>query len=374
MKSFPRNLLIRMVLLFPLLSLVACGGGGGGSGGGNTPSLTPPTPEEVAATAVRAANAIPNEGSVTQSSRTGTVGRVADVTLDQVEVTDVVAVAGNSNSIEFTVTNKATGRSWHMVTHDSVAFPDMRPDAPATTRHEEETDRRTYRRVARGERVDGSAVIVEVFSDVAAGDDDYLAGGMWLFLPNDDLASGNPSLDDFVEIGAFADGTNPTTKTQFNAITKQSARYTGGTAGLYHTTRGPSDVGSFYGDVELTATFGNTVTVKGEVSNILLEDFDRNSDGSDPLSGGTIELRMTDVDTESTIDENFFTGATRGQGSPVANALTGSWGGQFYGADADKIGGTFGVSGDVPADTVAGTDAFTISAVGAFITEEDTTP
>ena len=374
MKSFPRNLLIRMVLLFPLLSLVACGGGGGGSGvtgGGNddngTPPLTPPTPEQVAADA---ANAIPKEGSVTQSSRTDN----DNVTLDQVQVSNIVHTADNSG-VEFTVLNP-TG--WGTITHntdeDTTDFA-MRPDTKVTG-----TDGREYAVATRGKTVSDGIVIIEVFSDVktfteGGGADDYLAGGMWLYVPDFDENEGKLP-DDFVEIGAFVDGKNPTDFARTGFVTRTGeATYNGDAAGLYYRreeSKAP-DVGSFTGSVELTAEFNSEsdISVSGEVTNIMLENFDRSVTIPAGISVTLDDASFNPVDPDG---GNFFTGDTTGSGEGIDDELTGSWGGQFYGADADKVGGTFGISGNVPADLDTRTPAFTLSAVGAFITEEDDTP
>ena len=81
-------------------------------------------------------------------------------------------------------------------------------------------------------------------------DTDYLAGGVWLFVPNDAT-----SADDYV-FGAFVDGNDPFDQANLVAL-QGSATYEGGATGVYsEKTAESTSIGYFEGDVELTANFG----------------------------------------------------------------------------------------------------------------------
>ena len=117
-------------------------------------------------------------------------------------------------------------------------------------------------------------------------DTDYLAGGVWLFVP-----ANATSTADYV-FGAFVDGNDPFD--QSNIMTLQgTATYRGGAIGVYSATEGQStEIGSFDGDVELTANFGggnDLGTISGSLTNLEVD--------GDPvvsmLNFGTANIRIT---------------------------------------------------------------------------------
>ena len=169
-------------------------------------------------------------------------------------------------------------------------------------------------------------------------DADYLAGGVWLIVPDD--AS---SADDYV-FGAFADGNDPFVQSNLAAV-MGVATYVGDATGVYSgrtetdisTEIGPVVIGSFDGEVTLMADFGDGSalgTISGSITNF---EMDGEMDGV-PESG-TLNLGMATIGPQ---DSGFFTGAVTGFGDS-----TGYWGGQFYGnEEADgkpgSVAGTFG--------------------------------
>ena len=162
-------------------------------------------------------------------------------------------------------------------------------------------------------------------------DTDYLAGGVWLFVP--DTAS---STDDYV-FGAFADGGDPFDQRNIMALTG-NATYVGGATGKYSQKDGSSTaIGSFYGDVSLTAEFGTAAslgTISGSITDFEL-------DGE--ATAGSLTLGETAI---GSANSGFFKGAV--SGSDDSRTYAGKWGGQFFGNGAastdhpGSVAGTFG--------------------------------
>ena len=163
-------------------------------------------------------------------------------------------------------------------------------------------------------------------------DTDYLAGGIWLFIP-DNAASAA----DYV-FGAFADGSDPFD--QANLVTLQgSATYGGGATGVYSGKEADSTtIGFFEGDVELTANFGGVSdlgTLSGLITNFFVD--------GEP-DDGTLTLGTANIGSQNS---GFFKGPV--SGSDGERSYTGHWGGQFFGnGESDgkpgSVAGTFGGS------------------------------
>lgn len=163
-------------------------------------------------------------------------------------------------------------------------------------------------------------------------DTDYLAGGIWLFVP-DDLASA----DDYV-FGAFGDGNDPFDQNNLVALLG-TATYEGAATGVYSEKMAEStSIGYFDGDVELTADFGNASglgTISGSITN-----FEVDGESAD----GTLNLGTANIGSQNS---GFFQGDVTG--SDDERMYTGNWGGQFFGnGESDgkpgSVGGTFGGS------------------------------
>ena len=176
-------------------------------------------------------------------------------------------------------------------------------------------------------------------------DTDYLAGGVWLFVP--DTAS---STDDYI-FGAFADGSDPFRQDNIMALTG-NATYVGDAAGVY-SGKGASGttIGYFDGDVNLTASFGaadSLGTISGSITN-----FEVNG----VATAGSLTLREAAI---GSANSGFFKGAV--SGSDDSRTYAGKWGGQFFGngaASTDHPGSVAGTFGGKSAD-----DA--VNFVGAF--------
>ncbi len=190
-----------------------------------------------------------------------------------------------------------------------------------------------YRRdfSGRGPVTDISGTVLFTPASTTRTDTDYLAGGVWLFVP--DTAS---STDDYV-FGVFARGEDPFNQGRIMALTG-SATYMGGATGKYSQKDGSSTtIGSFEADVSLTASFGaadSLGTISGTITDFEL-------DGE--ATAGSLTLGEAAI---GSANSGFFKGAVGG--SDGSRTYAGKWGGQFFGNGAastdhpGSVAGTFG--------------------------------
>ncbi len=95
---------------------------------------------------------------------------------------------------------------------------------------------------------------------ITTPDTDYLAGGVWLIVPDD-----TTSANDYV-FGAFADGNDPFRQNNLTAL-QSTATYDGDATGLYsEKMSGSTIIGYFDGDVRLTANFDGGENDRGTIS------------------------------------------------------------------------------------------------------------
>ena len=165
---------------------------------------------------------------------------------------------------------------------------------------------------------------------VTTPDADYLAGGVWLIVPDDAT-----SASDYV-FGAFADGSDPFLQNNLMAVTG-TATYEGDATGVYSGTEADSTtIGYFDGGVELIADFGggnDLGTISGSITNFEV-------DGED--TDGRLDLGTANI---GSANSGFFRGLI--SGSDDERSYTGHWGGQFFGnGETDgkpgSVAGTFG--------------------------------
>ena len=195
-------------------------------------------------------------------------------------------------------------------------------------------------------------------------DADYLAWGVWLTVPNAELVvAADGSLTNPADAGAFASGNDVFT---VKAALKGTATYNGVATGLYSAG---GMVEYFDADVTLNANFGGTVgadtgavagtpddnllgAVTGSVSNIMAGGMD--VAGSLTLKKATI---VDNTDDGGTADDGMDLGGFKAavSGTLAGRAMTGNWGGQFYGPSSASgkaaetqypttAAGTFGAS------------------------------
>ena len=281
-KSLPGRPPLVALAFAVVLSLSACGGGGGGSVGLNPSVLGNPVSADLRSASMNE----PVPGSVTQGSRG------SGVTADRVQRT-------------------ATGLSIESVGE----LPPVTQPLPDFSGAQ----------VFRSERA--VAVAVSGFSGQDASlaprydDTDPLLFGIWAY------GAGGGS----VVWGTFADGLTAakTPSAYLTSTITGTATYQGKTFGAYENTSSDSAMDSdlFVADVGLSARFGSG-NVNGVVYNFNLE------------GASSMEIILSDARIDRSTPGGFFKGET----SDGSGSLTGEWGGQFFGAGAEHIGGTWGAS------------------------------
>ena len=301
------------ILKFPallagvLLMVAGCSSSSGGGGSNDQGFFEDALPPVDAAPTAASARAIPREGSVTQSSEPD-------------DAINVVITDLGEASATYTVTNTKTD-GWDVDSDNDIA---------------EEFDGTND--LGFQKTVTGGEVYVGLLTENIGDDADYLAYGLWVYVPD----SGDP------QIGVFMDSNNEARFPQANIAGLQGdPTYTGSAGGIYtDLLDGEGEVSSFNGIVVLTAAFGDENglgTITGAISD-LRDIHDEVYDES------TIALRMADI---GNLPGGFFEGATSStvtiDGAPVT--FDGAWGGQFFGDAADShpanVAGTFGLaSGD----------------------------
>ncbi len=308
------------VLVLAMGALVAVVLSGCGGGGGDSMTRMPdPSPVEPDASSValadaigRAARARPVAGSVTQSSNVDANG----VTVDQIEVT---ARYDETNVLCFSIQN---GTRW------STGFDegDRRPIPGLPS---------PWKAAVMEKRVDGGRVSIVAYSDISRSNPDYLAGGAWLFVPDDVTSSAS------YVAGTFADGTDPFRQEDIQPL-QDTATYRGRAMGTYSlksidsTGLASFEIDTFNGILSLTADFGGGSglgTISGSVTDVEADD--------EPLEA-TLNLGTADIVASNS---GFFEGEATGDAEGLT--LVGRWGGQFFGnGQADgmpgAVAGTFG--------------------------------
>ncbi|MCY4438760.1 MAG: hypothetical protein OXE53_00905 [Deltaproteobacteria bacterium] len=313
LKKHTTSVLVLAIGTLLAVALSGCGGGGGGSMG----TMPDPTPEEpdtsnLADVIGRAAGARPVAGSVTQSSNVDANG----VTLDRIEV---AAQYDETNVLCFSIQNG---------THWSIGFDegDRRPIPGLPS---------PWKGAVMEKRVSGGLVSVVAYSDISQSDTDYLAGGAWLFVPDDVTNSAA------YVAGTFADGTDPFRQEDIQPL-QGSATYRGRTMGTYSLKSFDStgiasfEIDAFNGVISLMADFGDgggLGTISGSVTDVEVDD---------EVLEATLNLGTAAIGSSGS---GFFEGEATGDAEGLT--LAGRWGGQFFGnGQADgmpgAVAGTFG--------------------------------
>lgn len=160
------------------------------------------------------------------------------------------------------------------------------------------------------------------------GDTDYVAGGVWLYVP-DDIEANSPAF------GAFVDGHG--TFTDFSRLSG-SATYRGEMLGLYSVKHADDSLSfsTLSGEAQLTADFdaGNP-RISGTFTNI-------------QTNNGEIEQRAGSINLNDAMsDGHSFSGTLDGTIDGID--ISGHWGGKFYQNNDDQpswVAGTAGGGGD----------------------------
>lgn len=346
-----KNTVFFALTLFFASALAGCGGGGGGSSGGSgnrvsLNTLNNAVDTSTTRTAARNfAGATPRAGSVTQTSNTDNDGVTQDT---------IAADARYGAGGELVVTVRRTDNEGAAI---ALGNDGNSPGTVVVAREDNlrSLNNNEYRGRILGRATGGGIAFTQVFTDrLTQADTDYLVGGVWLFIPG-----GAASTRD-LEIGAFADGPDANLTPAAYLTTAATATYRGDAHGLYLGRDTSGELGGeFQGNVRLTATFGGTPSIFGSISGFqerTIGQTDFSSLAGDPA----LMLERAAIDGASA--GGFFTGNTRAT-APMGGAtrtFSGKWGGQFYGGQADSVGGTFGGS------TSGNADGYELNFIGVF--------
>ena len=331
-----------------LLALSGCGSSGDG-GAAPASSKAPAggrlgAGDEIQEARAAAAGAIPREGSVTQSSDTGTVDGVSNVTQDIVTVTVMEGPDGLQVSATYNGQPAVDTEHGAAAERSGVEYV---LDRRKGTRYFERFNYGTYQAVVFYRSLDTGDLTgvpagdlwVDVYTDFNGNDIDmtnYLAAGIWVYIPDDGGAN------DY-EFGAFADGAAPYPEGDIAGLTG-TATYNGEATGVYsYGTNGGRRNEFFDATATLTADFdtNDPGSVSGRIYDAMVDD--EMVDGDPVLMLESAPL---------TANSNFFTGNTSMEFND--EDYTGKWGGQFYN-DPDSnvsedhpgaVAGTFGASTD----------------------------
>ena len=182
---------------------------------------------------------------------------------------------------------------------------------------------------------------VAFHSDIeSAADTDHLVWGSWASVSEDTGAQ-----QDILQ-GVFATGTDPFRPENLAGVTG-TARYRGDVTGVYfEATATPPGGYSFGALVTLEAGFGDAAalgTIGGRIDNFIVQISEQGHYISRPAT--SVTLGRTAI---GGTDSGFFDGTATGT-SEDGTALSGRWGGRFYGngntGEAPRsVAGTFGAA------------------------------
>ena len=198
-----------------------------------------------------------------------------------------------------------------------------------------------------GRETDASAgaltegIAVAFHSDIeSAADTDHLAWGSWTSVSEDAGAQQE------ILQGAFATGSDPFRQENLAGVTG-TARYRGDVTGVYfEATATPSGGYSFGARATLEAGFGDAAalgTIGGRIDNFIVQTSEQGDYISRPAT--SVTLGRTAI---GGADSGFFNGAATGTFED-STALSGRWGGRFYGNGnaggvPRSVAGTFGAA------------------------------
>ena len=317
------------------------------SNGNTAPTIAATASNIVQLQIAAAARNTPKAGSVTQSSDADASG----VTTDSVNI-EVSGTAGQQtyvlsyNGMEVVSTANGT---------PAIDVEDVLNRPKGTLLHERVAGGvEFYRSLGQAEAAQLGLAPGDIWIDVytdheGSGDTDYLAGGIWVYSP--DNAS---SLDDY-EYGAFVDGSDPFQQNNLAGVTgtaTYSAQY--GATGVYADAEEGRNY-FFDASVTLTAEFGNGSelgTISGSIHNFDVEGL--------TVSGNPV-LTLDSANIGSSYS-GFFAGDT--SMTYDGSVFSGKWGGQFYG-NSETDGKPGSVAGTFGGATADGSEGF-LGAYGAY--------
>ena len=322
------------VTLSALVTLYGCGGGS--DDGGSTPSAKGGPlvkGEAVQEARAAAAGARPVTGpSVTQSSNVGASGTTAGVVTvtvseDRFDNLEVSVRYNGEDGVDTEHASAEAGKRLERVANREEG----------TRLYERFTDGVSfYRSLADEDITDVPAgdlwVHVETnFDDSDVDDTSYIAGGYWVFIPDD--------AEEDASFGVFVDGASHADGDRMQGLTDE-AEYAGDASGVY-SSRGGRKNEFFDAKVALTTDFDEADSpgnIDGEITGFVVNDKALTGDPTLVLDMAV----LSDMSTSFTGDTAMMFGG---------DTYEGRWGGQFYNQAEDDDSDT---TNDYPG-TVAGT-------------------
>lgn len=323
-------------LALGLLFSYGCGGGGG-SGSAGSPAGSPNQEsrrvlDSVASEAEQydahekiseASKNFPKAGSVVQSSNAS-----GGVTTDRVSV----EASYESGRVRYRVQSDSAG--WSVDSNLDTVLQRFSGDWDA---------------IELMKSLPNGDLYVDVYSeDRVKQNEDYIAGGLWIYVPDS-----TEKIED-LSVGVFGDGSDPFNQSDFAALTGTETYR--GDATLMFSEDG--DISFADAQVTLTIDFDRG-TVKGRIHSFVDE-------YGEHVSGIEVLLEESDIGSS---DSGFF----RGKTDLAASGLEGEgkWGGQFFGNGSGTLpriaGGTFGIA-------TAGGEETALGVWGALNPNPTTTP
>lgn len=186
------------------------------------------------------------------------------------------------------------------------------------------------------DNIDGqfAAVVYSTYNEV--NDTDYFAGGFWLYAPENGRGG--------IVIGAFSDG--PARFTDIARLTG-TATYQGSAIGILSHAESGLSYARIYevdSDIELNVEFGATPKISGTLRNIVQSE---NIEGLYQVNDIMLAEAAIQNDGSFTAPLGDVDYAHRNSPGTLFS-LEGSWGGQFYGNNADFVGGIIAGGSDTP--------------------------
>lgn len=321
------------VLIAATLALAGCGGG---SSGGNTrpdaPSRTvsdaySADPAKAHSAAARAADSLPQFGSVTQSTNRGVAGITSDA----------ASATFNGTDISLTVSREDGSRLRFNSATDTVPGYSTTWQSPIAGHRARDWGMVSYTNTTLSL---GYAAVSWDNTDPT----DYLAGGIWMHATGDFSAERITG----IEVGAFVDG--PELDGSPSLPVSGSASYTGSAVGLYayeygsnhaNVPDGTIEVGAYEASATLTANFtANTISgCIGCVGAVYVTGVATAPDGrtvgfEDVPSIARVRLGSASIGSNGTFRNRDVTVEALGR---TVTTSSGSWGGKFSNI-ADGVG------------------------------------
>ena len=180
----------------------------------------------------------------------------------------------------------------------------------------------------------GAGVLyVDAYTDVTSRTEnsDYMTGGIWLYLPNEDTSNNLPKL----EFGAFAYANSLADRSRIPGIRNGNASFAGETTGAFSgQNAGTYEVGYFAGQVALSVNF-RTRSVSGEITNI--ESYWYDEQGYARLAPFPVQFTVSNNDIITDYNTKGYFSDTNIDDNSNEYTTTGEWAAAFTGTTTGNV-------------------------------------